>query len=212
MISGRSKNGLSTEVTAENHEHVLVLPDELLPHLLAVVALEFQPIGGSRLVPPQVGVRQDNGTVVRMFGDYSVRPIQDFVAGVVLKCDNKKLQPCCLEVVPGIVMAIRIEGAAKLATFCKFFAWKVLIEQSGPVDGDIEAILVLIGLLITHVMISQAHAVADFPIQNRHGFLGDGPFLGDVPLHDISFVDEKSDIESLLIVADPFRLRKEVAP
>ena len=51
MISGRGKNGLSTEVTAENHEHVLVLADELLPHLLAVVAFEFQLIGGSCLIP-----------------------------------------------------------------------------------------------------------------------------------------------------------------
>jgi hypothetical protein len=31
-------------------------------------------------------------------------------------------------------------------------------------------------------------------------------------LHDVSFVDEKSDIESLLIVAAPFRLFEEVAP
>ena len=108
-------------------------------------------------------------------------------------------------------MAIRIEGAAKLATFGEFFAWKVLIEQSGPVDGDIEAILI-VRLFVAHVMITQTHAVTDSPIQNRHGFLGDGPFLGDVALNDISFVDEKSDIESLLIVADPFRLRKKVTP
>jgi hypothetical protein len=31
-------------------------------------------------------------------------------------------------------------------------------------------------------------------------------------LHDVSFVDEKSDIESLLIVAAPFRSFEEVAP
>jgi len=211
MISGRGKNGLSTEVTTENHEHVLVLADELLPHLLAVVAFEFPPTGGSRLVFLQVGVRQDNGTMVWMLGNDSVRPIQDFVAGEVLKSDDKKLQPCFLEVIPGIVMAIRIEGAAKLLPFCKFLAWKVLIEQRGSIDGDIESILV-IRFLIPHVMVAEAHAVAHFPIQYRHGFLGDGPFLGDVPLHDISFVDEKSDIESLLIVADPFRLRKKVTP
>ena len=108
-------------------------------------------------------------------------------------------------------MAIRIESAAKLASFCELVARKVCVEMRGPVDADIASILI-VRLLIAHVMVSQAHAVADFPIQNRHGFLGDGPFLGDVGLHDISFVDEKSDIESLLIVADPFRLRKEVAP
>lgn len=50
MISSGSKNGLSTEVTTENHEHVLVFPNELLPHLLAVVAFEFQLIGSSLLV------------------------------------------------------------------------------------------------------------------------------------------------------------------
>ena len=211
MISGGGKNGLSTEVTAENHEHVLVLPDELLPHLLAVVAFEFQLIGGSRLVFLQVGVRQDNGTVVRMLGNNFVRPIQNFVAGVVLKSDNQKLQPCFLEVVPGIVMAIRIEGAAKLAPFCKFFARKVGVEMRGPVDADIAAILI-VRLLKTHVMVSQAHAVGHFPVQYRHGFLGDGPLLGGVRLHDISFVDEKGDVEPLLIVADPFRLLKEVAP
>ena len=141
MISGGGKNGLSTEVTTENHEHVLVPADELLPHLLAVVALEFQLIGGSRLVFLQVGVRQGNDTVVRMLGNDSVRPIQNFVAGMVFKSDNQKLQPCFLEVVPGIVMAIRIEGAAKLATFCEFFARKVGIKMRSPVDSDIEAIV-----------------------------------------------------------------------
>ena len=212
MISDGSKNGLSTEVTAENHEHVLVLLDELLPHLLAVVAFEFQPIGGSRLVFLQVGMRQDNGTVVRMLGNDSAGPIQDFVAGVILKSDNQKLQPCGLEVIPGIVMAIRVEGAAELGALSKFVARKVCVEMRGPVDGNIEAILIFVRLLVAHVMVSQAHAVGNFPVQHRHCFPGDGPFLGGVGLHDISFVDEKSDIESLLIVADPFGLRKEVAP
>ena len=163
MISGGSKNGLSTEVTAENHEHVLVFPDELLPHLLAVVAFEFQLIGSSRLVPFQVGVRQDNGTVVRMLGNDSVCPIQNFVAGVVLKSDNQKLHPGGLEVVPGIVMAIRIEGAAKLVPFCKFVARKVGVEMRGPVDANIAAILI-VRLLKPHVMVSQAQAVGDFPV------------------------------------------------
>ena len=108
-------------------------------------------------------------------------------------------------------MAIRIEGAAKLAPFCEFVARKVGVEMRGPVDADITAILI-VRLLKTHVMVSQAHAVGHFPVQYRHCFLCDGPFLGGVRLHDISFVDEKGDVESLLIVAHPFRLRKEVAP
>ena len=63
-----------------------------------------------------------------MLGNDSVRPIQNFVAGVILESENEKLQPCGLEVVLGIVMAIRIEGAAKLLPFCEFFARKVFIE------------------------------------------------------------------------------------
>ena len=93
MISGGCKNGLSTEVTAENHEDVLVFPDELLPHLLAVVAFEFQLIGVSCLFPFQVGVRQDNGTVVRMLGDDSVCPIQNFVAGVYSRATIRNFIP-----------------------------------------------------------------------------------------------------------------------
>ena len=50
MISGGGKNRLSTVMTAENHEHIRVLLDELLPHLLAVVAFEFQHVGGSLAV------------------------------------------------------------------------------------------------------------------------------------------------------------------
>ena len=163
MISGRGKNGLSTEVTAENHEHVLVLADELLPHLLAIVALEFQLVGGSCLIPFQVGVRQDNSPVVRMVGNDSVRPIQNFVAGMVLKSDDKKLHPGGLEVVPGIVMAIRIEGAAKLVPFCKFCAREVSVEMRAPIDADIAAIFI-VRLLKTHIVVSQAHAVGHFPV------------------------------------------------
>ena len=107
-------------------------------------------------------------------------------------------------------MAIRIEGAAKLATFCEFFTWKVFIESSGPVDGDIAAILV-VRLLEAHVMVSQAHAIGHFPVQYRHGFLGDGPFLGGVRLHDISFVNKEGDIESLPIVTHPAGLLDKVA-
>jgi len=210
VISGGSENGLAEEVTAKNHEDVPVFPDQLLPHLLAVVAFELQAVGGSRLISPQVGVRQDNDTVVRMLGNCSVRPIQDFVAGVVLKSDNKKLQPCGLEVVPGIVMAIRMAGAAKLAPFCEFLARKVGVEMRGPVDTDITAILI-VRLLKTHVMVSQAHAVGNFPVQYRHCFLCDGPFLGGVGLHDVSFVDEKADIESIPIVTHPAGLLEKVA-
>ena len=79
-------------------------------------------------------------------------------------------------------MAIRREGASVLGALSEFLGGKVCVELSGPVVANIEAKLV-VRLLITHVMISQAHAVADFPIQNRHGFLGDGPFLGD-RVHD----------------------------
>ena len=128
-----------------------------------LLPLSFSLIGGSRLVPLQVGVRQDNDTVVRMLGNDFVRPIQHFVARVVLKRDNQKLHPCGLEVIPGIVMAIRIEGAAKLASFCEFLARKVGVEMSGPVDADIAAILI-VRLLEAHVMVSQAHAVGHFPV------------------------------------------------
>ena len=81
--------------------------------------------------------------------------------------------------------------------------------MSGPVDPDIAAILI-VRLLKTHVMVSQAHAIGHFPVQYRHCFLGDGPFLREVRLHDISFVDEKSDIESLLVVTNPAGLLEKV--
>ena len=43
-------------------------------------------------------------------------------------------------------------------------------------------------------------------IQDRHGFLCDSPFLRCVCLNDISLMDEKRDIETLLIIPHPVRL------
>ena len=107
-------------------------------------------------------------------------------------------------------MALGIKGSAELLSFGKFFAWKIFIEVGGPVDGDIAAILV-VRLLESHVMVSQAHAIGHFAIQDGHGFLCDGPFLVGVRLHDISLVDEKDDVESLLVVPHPACLLEEVA-
>ena len=95
-----------------------------------------------------------------------------------------------------------IEGATKLLSFGKFLPWKIFIEVGSPVDGDIAAILV-VRLLEAHVMVSQAHAIRHFPVQYRHGFLCDGPFLGAIRLYDVSLVDEKDDVESLLVVPHP---------
>ena len=202
-------NGLARVVTAENHEDVLMVPDKFLPRLLAGVALGLHSPRISRLVRLHIGVRQDNDPVVRVLRDDSVCPIQNFIARLAFKCNNEEAHSCCLEVVPGIVMAIWIESAAKLASFCELVAGKVGVEMRGAVDADIPAILI-VRLLKTHVMISQAHAVGHFPVQYRHRFPGDGPFLRGVRLHNISFVDEKGDVESLRIVTYPAGLLEKV--
>ena len=106
---------------------------------------------------------EGNDTVVWILGHDLVGPIQHFVARVVLKRDNHKFHPSGLEVIPGIVMAIRIEGAAKLASFCKFLTGEVGVEMSGAVDTDIAAILI-VRLLVAHVMVSQAHAIRHCPV------------------------------------------------
>ena len=62
-------------------------------------------------------------------------------------------------------MSIWMESTAKFASFCELFAREILIEKRGPIDCYIEAIFI-IRFLVAHVMISQAHAVGDFPIQD----------------------------------------------
>ena len=57
VISGGGKNGLSRVVTAENHEDVLVLLDELLPRLLAGVAFGLHSPGVSRHARVHIGTR-----------------------------------------------------------------------------------------------------------------------------------------------------------
>ena len=57
-------------------------------------------------------------------------------------------------------MAIRIEGAAKLSSFCKFCAREVGVEMRAPVDADIAAIFI-VRLLKTHVVVSQTQAVGN---------------------------------------------------
>ena len=106
-------------------------------------------------------------------------------------------------------MTSGVKGSTKLLPFGEFLARKVGVEMRGPVDADITAIFV-IGLLKTHVMVSQAHAIGNLPVQDRHCFLCDGPFLRGIRLHEISFVDEKSDIESLLVVTNPAGLFEKV--
>lgn len=46
VISGVGANGLSSVMTAENHEDVLVLLDELLPRLLTGVAFDLHSTRG----------------------------------------------------------------------------------------------------------------------------------------------------------------------
>ena len=60
-------------------------------------------------------------------------------------------------------MAIRIKSTAKLASFCELVARKVGVEMRGPVDTNIAAILIVC-LLKTHVMVSQAHAIGHFAV------------------------------------------------
>ena len=60
-------------------------------------------------------------------------------------------------------------------------------------------------------MVSQAHTVGHVPIQYRHCFLCDCPFLRCVGLHNIALMNEKGDIEPLFIVTYPAGLFEKIA-
>ena len=107
-------------------------------------------------------------------------------------------------------MALGIKGAAELLCFGKFLAWKIFVEVGGSIDGNVAAILV-VRFLEAHVVVTQTKAIGYVAIQYGHSLLCDGPFLVGVRLHNVSLVDEKDDVESLLVVADPAGLLEEVA-
>ena len=108
-------------------------------------------------------------------------------------------------------MALGIEGSAEFLCLGKFLTRKIFVEVGYPVNCDIASILV-IRFFESHIMVPQAHAIWHCPVQYRHGFLCDGPFLVGVRLHDISLMNEKSDIEPLLVVSHPAGLLEKVAP
>ena len=198
-------------MTAENHEDVFVFADQFLPHLFSGVSLDFI----SQFIDPfsirsHVGMREYDDSMVGVPDDYLVCPLQNFVPRFALERDDEEIHPGGIEVIPGIVMAFGIKSSAKLLSFGKFITRKIFVEVGGPVDGDIAAVLV-VRLLETHVVVSQAQAIGHFPVQYGHGFLCDCPFLVGVRLHDISLVDEKSDVEPLLVVTHPAGLIEKVA-
>ena len=84
---------------------------------------------------------------------YRVRPIQDFIARFAFERYDEELHPGGIEVVPGIVMTLGIEGSAELLCLGKFFARKIFVEVGGPVDGDVPTILV-VRFFEPHVVIS----------------------------------------------------------
>ena len=107
-------------------------------------------------------------------------------------------------------MAIGIKGATKLLSLGIFLTWKIFVEVGGTVDGNIAAILV-VRLLEAHVMVSQAQAIGHLAVQDRHGFLGNGPFLRGIRLHDVPLVDEEGNIEPLPVVMYTAGLLEKVA-
>ena len=69
----------------------------------------------------------------------------------------------------------------------------------------------VVRLLEPHVVVTQTKTVGYVAIQDRHGLLCDGPFLGCVRLNDISLMHQKSDVKPLLVVPNPSSLVKKVA-
>ena len=120
---------------------------------------------------------QNDDAMFGMFGNHFVRPIQNFVAWFAFERYDQELHSGGIEVIPRIVMAFGIEGSAELLGLGKFLAWKIFVEVSGSVHGDVPAVFV-VRLLESHVVVSQAQAVGHVAIQDRHGLLCDGPLLG----------------------------------
>lgn len=101
MISCIRSNGFPGVMATENHENILVFPDELLPRLLPVVSLRLHaPIRLSRPVRPHVSVCQDHDAVPGVPRHYLIGPYQHFVAGLTLERNDKKFHPGLLEMIP----------------------------------------------------------------------------------------------------------------
>ena len=81
----------------------------------------------------------------------------------------------------------------------------------GPVDADIAAILI-VRLLKTHVMVSQSTCSRALSRLIQTLLPWRWPIPRGRPPERYLLRGREMHIESLLIVADPFRLRKEVAP
>ena len=120
---------------------------------------------------------QNDDAMFGMFGNHFVRPIQNFVAWFAFERHDQEFHSGGIEMIPRIVMAFGIEGSAELLGLGKFLAWKIFVELSGSIHGDVPAVLV-VRFLKPHVVVSQAQAVGHVAIQYRHGLLCDVPLLG----------------------------------
>ena len=77
--------------------------------------------------------------------------------------------------------------------------------------GKSSILIFVVRLLETHVVVSQAKAVGHMAVQYGHGLFCDGPFLRCVCLNDISLMNEKGNVEPLMIISYPAGLLEKVA-
>ena len=190
--------GIFANVPAQDQKNVLVFPNKLLPHAVAVIivrkVLFYATIAIAQpgVIVVHISVRHDDDAMVGMLFDDGRSPVESDVAGSEFNVQNEEFQPAgSVEILVAVVVAV-FETSTPPA-FLFEFGWRKELIDAADIANHLSAIPV--DPRPVEVVIADVETIGKVAIQFLVTDDGTFPFENVVVLNNIAFMtDERNPI------------------